>query len=134
MARINGRKGKLYVGLASSAAAAEHVAYLSEWSLDQSTDKVDVTAMGDANKVKVAGLPDASGSYTGFYDTASDQLYTPARDGDPRNFYLYPTSDDTGTYWYGTATFDFSISSSVNGAVGISGSFEASGDVLKVSS
>ena len=83
MARIHGRRGRLYVGLADDSATAEPVAYLSQWSLDSSTDKADVTAFGDTNKVSVSGLPNASGSFSGFYDTASDQLYTASRDGWP---------------------------------------------------
>ena len=67
MARQHGRRGRLYVGIASDSAAAEPVAYLSKWSIGFSTDNVDVTANGDTNKVYVAGLPDASGSFSGFY-------------------------------------------------------------------
>lgn len=36
---------------------------------------MDVTALGDANLVWVSGLPDASGDFTGFYDTATTQTY-----------------------------------------------------------
>lgn len=132
MARIHGRRGRLYVGLASDTAAAEPVTFLNRWAIDFSTDKVDVTAFGDTNKVSVAGLPNATGTYAGFYDDATAQLYTSSQDGLPRRFYLYPTNNTTTTYWYGTALFDFSAEGAVDGAVSISGSFEASSAVAKV--
>ena len=58
MARIAGTTGRLYVGIASSSAAAEPIAYISKMALDFSTDDIEVTTMGDMNKVYVAGMPD----------------------------------------------------------------------------
>ena len=132
MSAISGRKGRLYVGLASDSAAAEPVALLKKWSLDLSFGTFDVTAFGDSNKVTVADLPEGKGTYEGFYDTASAQLYTAATDGSARRFYLYPTTDTTTTYFFGTAVFDFSIDTPVDGPVTISGDFEASSVVAKV--
>ena len=133
MARIAGTTGRLYVGIASSSAAAEPVAYISKMSLDFATDDLEVTAMGDVNKVYVAGMPDCSGSFSGFYDDATAQTYTAARDGAARNFYWYPkTPSNTGPYWFGTGLFDFSIETEINGAVSVSGNFKASSAVTKV--
>lgn len=134
MSRIHGRKGQLYVGLASDTAVATPVTFLSSWSIDFATDKVDVTAFGDTNKVYVSGLPDASGSFGGFYDDATAQLYTASQDGLARRFYLYPTNADTGDYWYGTALFDFSSSGAVSDAVTVSGNWAAASPVLQVKS
>lgn len=134
MARKHGRRGRLYVGLASDTAAAEPVAFLRDWTIDFSVDNVDVTAFGDTNKVYVAGLPDASGTFAGFYDDATVQLYTAATDGLPRRFYLYPdnTVNTAGPYWFGTALFDFSASGQVDGAVTVSGNWNAASAVAKV--
>ena len=92
MARVHGRKGRLYVGLANSTADAEEVAFLKGWEISFETDDVDVTAFGDVNKVSLAGLPDSSGTFDGFYDDATDQLYTAASDGEARRFYMNPTT------------------------------------------
>ena len=71
-------------------AAAPPFAFVADWTINFTVAKVDVTALGDSNLVWVAGLPDASGDFTGFYDTATSQTYTAiAVDGLPRNFYLY---------------------------------------------
>jgi hypothetical protein len=131
MSRIAGRKGRVYVGLTDSAQASP-VANLSQWSLNGSSEQLDATSFGDTTKTYVLGLPDAQGSFAGFYDTASDQLYTASQDGLARKTYLYPTTDITGTYWFGTAFWDFSIDTPVGGIVSISGSFVAASSFQKV--
>ncbi len=132
MGRIHGRKGRLYVGLASDTAAATPVTFLNQWDIKFATDKEDVTAFGDENKVYVSGLVDAQGSFAGFYDDTSPQLYTAARDGLARKFYLYPTTASTATYFFGTALFDFSLSGEVSGSNKISGGWAAASTVDKV--
>jgi len=132
MAKIAGRRGRVYVGLASDTAVATPVANLNQWSLNGSSDQLDGTSFGDTTKTYVLGLPDAQGSFAGFYDTASDQLYTASQDGLARKTYLYPDTDNAGTYWFGTAFWDFSIDVPVGGIVGISGSFVAATPLVKV--
>lgn len=133
MSRIAGTTGRLYVGIASTSAAAEPIAFISKMSLDFSTDDIDVTSFGDANKVYVSGMPDCSGSFSGFFDDATAQTYTAARDGGVRNFYWYPkTATSAGPYWFGTALFDFSVDADIGGAVTIAGNFKAASAVTKV--
>lgn len=120
------------MGVANDTAVAEPVAYLRSWSASFATDRVEVTAFGDTNRVYVAGLPDASGDYAGFWDSATAQMYTAATDGLARKFYLYPTTDINTEYYYGTAFFDFSTSGAVDGAVEISGSWQAASSITQV--
>lgn len=129
---IHGRRGKLYAGIASDTASAEPIANLKSWSLSQTVDRSDVTCFGDTNKKYVSGLPDAQGQFSGFYDTNTAQLYTAAQDGLARKFYLYPDTSD-GDYFFGTALFDWTIETPVDGPVTISGSFAAASNVSKVS-
>lgn len=131
MARIAGRNGRLYANL-TSGGTAEPITFLTNWSLSFATNKIKVTALGDTNEVYVSGLPDMSGSYSGFFDNATAQLYTAASDGASRKFYLYPDNSATSTYWFGTAIFDFNVDGSVEGAVAISGSFAAASATAKV--
>jgi len=44
-----GRKGVVYLSTTGSGVAT-NVIKLNAWTLDQSTDKIEVTAFGDANK------------------------------------------------------------------------------------
>lgn len=130
MARIAGRNGVLYAGL-TSAGTAEPIAYLNNWSLAFTTGKIDVTSFGDTSMIYVSSLPDCQGTYSGFYDDASVQLYTAATDGVPRKFYLYPSTSLATQYWYGTGIFDMSIDAAVDGAVAISGGFAAASITTK---
>jgi hypothetical protein len=116
----------------TSGGTAEPVAFLNSWSISAQTDKADVTAFGDANKVYVAGLPDSSGEFSGFYDDATAQTYTAAVDGIARKFYLYPSRLNNTQYWWGTILPDFSVNAGVGGAAEISASWNAASAISKV--
>lgn len=133
MARYHGRNGRIYVGIASDTASAEPLPYVATWSVGFSTDNAEVTAMGDSNKTYVAGLPDASGSFSGFLDADSAQTYTAATDGLARRFYLYPTTPtNTGPYWFGTALFDFNAEGDVGDSVKMSGDWNAASAIAAI--
>lgn len=132
MARRHGRNGRVYMDVAGGGSAAL-INFIADWSIDFKTDRVDVTGMGDSNKVKVAGLPDASGSLSGWWDDATPQMYTAATDGNSRKFYLYPDiTNAPAVYWYGTAFFDFNASGGVEKGVAVSGTFDAAGAITKI--
>ena len=121
----------MYLNLASGG-TAEPVAFLSSWSLKFATDTDEVTAFQDTNKVYIAGLPDAQGDFAGYYDDASVQTYTAAVDGIARKLYLYPSTLKTTQYFYGNVIADFSADGKVDGAVTVSASWKASGNIVKV--
>ena len=130
MARIHGRRGRVYLAI-TSGGTAEPIPFLNSWSMNAQAEKADVTAFGDNNKVYVAGLPDASGEFSGFYDDATAQTYTAAVDGLPRKFYLYPSTLLNTQYWFGEILPDFSVNGAVGGAVEVSSSWNASSAILK---
>ncbi len=134
MARIHGRNGRVYMGVASGTALATPLPFMATWSIKFTTDKDEVTALGDANKIYVAGLPDAQGDFSGFYDDATHQTYDAAIDGVARNFYLYPNTVGAGTglYFYGTIFPDFNIDGDVGGAVKVSASWNAASSITRV--
>lgn len=123
MAKYAGRKGRVMIAATSGGAAVQITA--AQWSLDMKSDRFDVTSFGDANKVYVQGLPDLQGSFSGFWDHAETTVFDAASASGAVNMYLYPSTDATGIYWYGTAFIDASISVPVGGPVAISGSFAA---------
>lgn len=116
----------------ASGGTATPVAFQASWSINFTTNKIDVTAFGDTTKVYVAGLPDASGQFAGWYDDATVQTYTAATDGIARAFYLYPTTSNTGQYWFGTIFPDASFESTVDGAISVSASWAAASNIQKV--
>jgi hypothetical protein len=122
----------VYIGIASDTATAEPLPFVASYSMAAESEKIDVTAMGDTTKVYVAGLPDATGDFSGFYDDATNQTYTAAIDGLPRKFYLYPSTLTTTQYFFGTVLVDFNINSEVSGAVEMSASWAASTPIQKV--
>src|ERR1043166_7924907 len=117
MGRMASRRGRIYMGIASDTATAEPLPFFASWSMNFNTEKIDVTSMGDTTKVYVAGLPDASGDFKGFYDDATNQPYLAAVDGLPRKFYLYHNTALTTQYWFGTILPDFSVNADVGKAV-----------------
>ena len=131
MARIAGRNGRVYLNL-TSGGTAEPVAFLSSWSINFAVDRFEVTAFGDANKVYVAGLPDASGEFSGFYDDATVQTFSAASDGVARKMYLYPSTLTSGQYWFGTVFPDFSVNAAVDGPAQVSSSWNAASQIQKV--
>ena len=131
MTRRHGRNGQVYVGVTSGAAASP-VAFQAAWSINMVTDKAEVTAFGDSNKVYVAGLPDSSGDFSGFLDDLTSQTYIAATDGLARNFYLYPdATNDPNVYWFGTILPDFSADGAVGGAVNVKASWNAASKVQR---
>lgn len=132
MARISGRRGRVYIGIASDSATAEPLPFVASYSMTAESEKIDVTAMGDTTKTYVAGLPDATGDFSGFYDDATNQTYTAALDGLPRKFYLYPSTLNTGQYFWGTVLVDFNINAEVSGATEVSASWAAATPIQKV--
>lgn len=126
MSAYAGRKGVVYMSTTGSGTAVS-VVNLKTWSLNMPTDKIEVTAFGDANKKYVQGLPDATGDISGWWDDTSDALYDASRSTDGVKLYLYPSSDAATKYWYGPAWVDFSITVDVTGAIETTASFVANG-------
>lgn len=121
-----GRKGVVYLA-ASGSGTATNVIKLSHWTLNQATDKIDVTSFGDANKTYVQGLKDVQGTIAGFFDDTETKPFTAADSSDGCKLYLYPSSDAPTKYFYGPAWLDVSIDTGVAGAVTLSASFAANG-------
>lgn len=132
MSKRAGRNGRIYVAIASGGTATPLV-NMTKWTLSGTSDRFDGTSFGDANKTYVAGLPDASGTYDGFLDSAAQDTWTASQDGVARKFYLYPdVSNDPGDYWFGTAFFDFSTEVMVNGISTAKGTWSAATSVIRV--
>ena len=97
---------------------------------------VRLTAEGnrtDQNLIWVAGLPDASGDFSGFYDTATAQTYVSATDGLPRNFYLYPSNTATqgGQYFFGQILPDYALAGGVAAAVSLKSTWNSASRIQR---
>jgi hypothetical protein len=128
--KIAGRNAVIYLG-ATTSAAASPLTYQNSWSISFTSDKIDVTSFGDSTKTYVVGIADATGEFSGFYDDASAQTYTAAIDGLSRKFYLYPNSNLTTQYFWGTVFADMNINATVAGAVEVSATWNAATPITK---
>ncbi len=127
-APITGRNGRLYVDSSAGAnGSAAPIANLSSFDVQETADRTETTNFGSTSKQYVAGLRDAQGSFSGYWD--ADGGLSAIADGVARSFYIYPSTSLSTKYWYGTATFDLTVSQTVNGAVEVSGSWAAATSV-----
>jgi hypothetical protein len=132
MARRAGRNAGIYVGTTTSAAASP-LTFQNKWSMNFESEKIDVTAFQDTNKTYVAGIADAMGDFSGWYDDATAQTLTAAIDGLSRRFYLYPdTVNNPAQYFFGTIFVDFSVEAEVQGAVQVAAKWNAATTISKV--
>lgn len=124
--RYSGAKGAIHLSTTASGAVAALVSQ-NGFTLDKTTDKIDVTCCGDPNKVYAQGLPDIKGTISAFFDSASDALFDASESSDGVSLYLYPSSLLPGNYHYGPAWIDASLALDAKGAVTMKGSFVAAG-------
>jgi len=126
MAKYHGKKGLVYMS-PDGTGVAVLLGELTEWSLNMTVDREDVTAFGDTNKEYVQGIPDRTGTLAGWWDDTDDALYDGMASEDGVKLYLYPSEDVLTKYFYGPALVDMSINVPVGGAVNVSGTFAANG-------
>lgn len=128
MARIHGHRGRVRMDPTGGSAVVT-VASLNEWALDIARDRVDVTAFGDTNKIKVNGLPDYTGTLGGWWDatTTPTAFFDVVLGTVAPMLVLIPDWDAPTFLFKGLANLDGSIKISATGAVGVSGKFDAAG-------
>jgi hypothetical protein len=124
-----GRNAAIYIDCSSGGtAAATPISMKNKWTLDQSTDKYETTAFGDANKSYVTGVPDAKGTFAGMWDSDDVTYYNLIGSSIPRKLYLYPDRlNVAGAYFFTTAYFDISHDTGTAQVVNLNGNWSAGG-------
>lgn len=89
MATHHGKDGTCKVG-------ANTVAEIKNWSLDESADTVEDSAMGDSAKTYIVGMTDASGTITCHWDETDTTGQEAMTIGSSVTLNLYPEGADTG--------------------------------------
>lgn len=135
--RIHGRHGKVMMDLGGSPGspaggspfAPLEVGDVRNFTLSMKTDRVEVTAFGDGNKRRVAGLPDYTGSIGFWYNSTGNALEILAAimAGSPIGLRLIPDRREAGIYFEGPANLDGELNVDVNGAVSFDGTWDAAG-------
>jgi hypothetical protein len=82
---------------------------LNTWKLSVKKSYEDVTCFGDTNKVYVPGLPDISGSFSGFWNSDSTVLWAASQSGTPGFLQLAPNSNEPTFLFEGLGYLDADI-------------------------
>lgn len=99
--RIHGKNAVLYLGAAGGNAI--QISELADWSLDLDMSIVDASVLNLSWKTFVKGMLGYSGTFSGNFNRAQNQVWDATISDIPEKFYLYPTSADATQYYYGTA-------------------------------
>ena len=101
---------------------------LNQWTLSQKTDYAEVTCFGDTNKIYVPGLPDASGSFSGFWNSTNVIIFDAITAATPGMLKLVPNTTEATFFWTLLAYLDADINVGLD-VPKISGTFKAAGAV-----
>lgn len=128
MARIHGKNGQFQMAGTTGGSPSSHVVVgdIRAFTIDMSKDKVDVTAFGDTNKQRVLGLPDFTGTFSGFWNSASSPaLFDVILGSTAVGLKLIPNTVEPTYYFLGDAYLDGSLNVDSNGAVTVDGTWVA---------
>jgi hypothetical protein len=124
-----GKNGLVYMSV-DGISAPVLVGGCRAFTLDMTTDKIDVTEFGQTNKTAVLGFPAARGTIDGFWAADDTTIRTAAQSLNGTNLALYPTSAIMTRYFGGPAWVDYSMRTDVNQAVTMTGNWEARGSMI----
>jgi len=127
--KYHGKRGVVYVS-PDGTTAASNAAGLRAFTLDLTTDLVDVTEFLAGNKTFVPGFPNYTGTIEGFYATdvtVVSAAATATVNGTGTNIYLYPSADAVSKYIGGPAWLSLQLRSAVDAAVTQNANFSARG-------
>ena len=123
------------VKIAATGGTTSAVLHVTAFSLEETTETLDVTSMGDTSREILTTFKAFSGSIDCYWDAAEanlghDAVADPAvQAGTTIDFELYPAGA-TGAYYTGSAIVtSISRSASFDGAVEMSIAFEGTGDL-----
>ena len=125
--KYHGKSGLVYLSTTGSSAASL-VGGLRGFTLDGSTDTVDVTEFGATNRTYVIGFPNFTGTLDGFWASDDSTVRSAAGSADGCNIYLYPSSNAMSRYVGGPAFLNYSIRTAVDQSVAITANFSARGN------
>ena len=124
MAKYHSKDAALYMSTSGSGTAAPLPGVYS-FTLNRTTDRVEVTAFGDSNKTYVQGFPDIQGTFSVRFDDTDDTYFDAAESTTAVKIYIYPSRNAATIYHYGTAFVDASMECDIGGAVNITGTYAA---------
>ena len=128
--RLHGKNGRVQMDPAGGSSLVT-LTDIDGWTLDMSTQREVTTAFGDTNVRRVAGLPDFSGTLSGWWNaaaSASPAYFAAVLAGTPVTLRLMENTADPTVYSQGLANVDGSINVSATGAIKMAGKWDAAGN------
>lgn len=122
------------VKVAAAGGSVVDVLHVSSFTLEETTETIDVTSMGDSSREILSTFKAFTGSIDGYWDPADTNLGHGAsaptvQAGTSIDFELYPAGT-SGIYYSGSAIVtSISRTASFDGAVEYSISFDGQGDL-----
>jgi len=113
----HGKNGLIYISGAELKGA-------NAWTIDISTDSVELPLFSDTWKKREAGLSGFSGTITVWQLSDSKQLATAAAAGTTVALIVYPDRDAQANHYSGNAIFGFGASGGIDSGIGETASFE----------
>jgi hypothetical protein len=124
-----GKNGLVYMSI-DGVSPPILVGGMRAFTLDLSTEKIDVTEFGATNKTAVLCFPAARGTIEGFWASDDTTLRQAAQSAAGTIIALYPTSTLMAKFFGGPAWVDMSLREAVDAAVTLTGNWEARGNMV----
>jgi hypothetical protein len=122
----HGRDAAVYISTTAAGTAAPLLT-LTAWTMDRSTNRVDVTNFDSTNQEELQGWPSLRGTFEGFWNDTETKLFAATNSADGVKFYGYPTRRAPSKYVACTAWLDASTETRVDGATRVRGTWSAFG-------
>jgi hypothetical protein len=126
---LHGKDSALYMSPGTGEAVV--ISEAAEWTIDVDFDTDPDPALQDEWETRLKGLKRFSGSFSGNFDDAQDDLWDAAIANTVSKFYLYPDQGTTTRYYYGNIWPKVSVGGSVGGKETFSVDFEGDGQLAK---
>ena len=127
MATLHGKNGVIYLGETNASPISEK----TEWHITIDRDLAEDTVMQDSWRTQLKGINNWSGSFAGFLDTASNDLFTAATSANLQKIYIYPDSSSVTRYYYGYCWPNLTIDATRTDVIAISADFDGDGALSK---
>jgi hypothetical protein len=129
MARKHGKRGAILMSVNGTSEPVK-VLSMAEFSFDDEPDRTDVTCYEDKNTQSVQGFPTGRGSFRGIWDTNESTLWKARASADGTILMWYPDYTIPDYYIKTPAWIACGARSTARGAVEVSGTWEANGDMI----
>lgn len=126
MPLYHGRDAAIYISTSATSTAGPLLT-MTAWTMDRSTDRVDVTNFDSTNQEQLQGWPALQGTFEGFWNSDETKLFAATTSVDGVKMYLYPSKRIPSKFVGTIAWLDASMEVRVDGVNRVRGTWSAYG-------